>query len=74
MLTITFYSPEARRAVERDLAEAQYRGIHAVPTLVFNDRWQVQGAVPEASLRRVTDDILAGRDPARRYCRRPACL
>lgn len=61
-----FHSPETRRAVERDLAEAQHRGIYAVPTLVFNNRWQVQGAVPEAFLRQVTDDILAGRDPARR--------
>lgn len=61
-----FHSPEARRAVEADLAEARRRGIHAVPTLVFNDRWVVQGAVPEAFLRRVIADILAGRDPADR--------
>jgi len=59
------HSSEVRAAVERDLEEARRRGIHAVPTLVFNDRWQVQGAVPETMLRRVIDDILAGRDPAR---------
>jgi len=61
-----FRSPEVRAAVERDLAEAQRRGIYAVPTLLFNDRWVVQGAVPEAFLRRVIEDLLAGRDPARR--------
>jgi predicted DsbA family dithiol-disulfide isomerase len=61
-----FPSPEVRAAVERDLEEARRRGIHAVPTLVFNDRWQVQGAVPEAMLHRVIDDILAGRDPTQR--------
>ncbi len=56
-----FRSPETRHAVQRDLAEAQARGIYAVPTLVFNDRWSLSGAVPEAMLRRIVDDILAGR-------------
>ncbi len=60
------HSPEVRAAVARDLADAERRGIHAVPTLLFNDRWVVQGAVPETFLRRVIDDILAGRDPAAR--------
>jgi len=59
-----FHSPEVQAAVERDLEEARRRGIHAVPTLVFNDRWQVQGAVPEAFLIQAIDDILAGQDPA----------
>jgi len=59
-----FHSPETHDAVRRDLAEAQARGVHAVPTLVFNDRWSLSGAVPEAMLRRIADDILAGRDPA----------
>lgn len=61
-----FQSPEARAAVERDLEEARRQGVHAVPTLIFNGRWTVQGAVPEAMLRRIIEDILAGRDPARR--------
>ncbi len=60
-----FHSPEVRRAVEADLEEVRRRGIHAVPTLVFNDHWVVQGAVPEAFLRRVIEDILAGRDPSK---------
>jgi predicted DsbA family dithiol-disulfide isomerase len=61
-----FRAPEVRRAVEQNLAEAQSRGTHAVPTLVFNGRWSLSGAVPEAFLRRIIDDILAGRNPARR--------
>jgi predicted DsbA family dithiol-disulfide isomerase len=60
-----FHSPETRQAVEQDLTEAHTRGVHAVPTLLFNDRWSISGAVPEAMLRRIIDDILAGRDPAR---------
>jgi predicted DsbA family dithiol-disulfide isomerase len=60
-----FDSPETRQAVEQDLAEAHTRGVHAVPTLLFNDRWSISGAVPEAMLRRIIDDILAGRDPTR---------
>jgi len=60
-----FRSAETRRAVQADLADAQRRGVHAVPTLVFNDRWSLSGAVPEEMLRRVIDDVLAGRDPAR---------
>lgn len=61
-----FHSPKTRQAVQQDLAQAQARGVHAVPTLVFNDHWMVQGAVPEDMMRRVIDDILAGRDPGRR--------
>ncbi len=57
---------EVWAAVKRDLEDARRRGIHAVPTLLFNDRWRVQGAVPETFLRRVIDDILAGKDPAAR--------
>lgn len=60
-----FHSPDTRQAVEHDLTEAHTRGVHAVPTLIFNDRWSLSGAVPEAMLRRIVDDILAGRDPAR---------
>ncbi|MFQ5342778.1 MAG: DsbA family protein, partial [Anaerolineae bacterium] len=57
-----FHSPETRQAVELDLSAAHARGVHAVPTLVFDDRWMVQGAVTEAMLRRAIDDILAGQD------------
>ncbi len=61
-----FDSPEVTEAVRADLGEADARGIHAVPTMVFEDRWLLQGAVPEEVLRRVVEDLLAGRDPARR--------
>lgn len=61
-----YHSAEVRAAVEGDREEARRRGISAVPTLVFNDRWQVQGAVPEIFLRRLIDDIAAGREPAGR--------
>lgn len=59
-----FGSEQVRQAVERNLAGAQTRGVHAVPTMIFDDHWVISGAVPEAMLRRVVDDILAGRDPA----------
>jgi len=61
-----FRSAEIRQAVQADLADAQRRGIHAVPTMIFADRWSLSGAVPEEMLRQIADDILAGRDPARR--------
>lgn len=61
-----YHSPEVWAAVKRDLEEARRHGVHAVPTLIFDDRWMVQGAVPEAVLRRFIEDILAGRDPAHR--------
>jgi len=61
-----FRSPEVERRVQAELQEAARRGIHAVPTLILNDRGVVQGAVPEEFLRRVIADLLAGRDPSRR--------
>lgn len=61
-----FRSSATRQAVEQDLAEARSRGVHAVPTLIFNHRWSLSGAVREAMLRRIVDDILAGCDPAGR--------
>lgn len=60
-----FNNLETRRPVERDLAEAQARGVHAVPTLVLADKWSLPGAAPEEMMRRVIDNLLAGRDPAR---------
>lgn len=64
--TQDFNSIEVRRTVEHDLTEAQTQGIHAVPTLVLNDKWAIPGAAPEEMLRRVIDEVLAGRNPARR--------
>ena len=51
--------PEARAAVEADLAEARRLGIRAAPTLVFGDRRRVQGAAPEGVLRQIIDDFLS---------------
>jgi len=59
-----FQSPAVRQAVEADLNEAYQLGVSAVPTLVFNRRWALPGAVPEAALRRVVENLLAGHDPA----------
>ena len=60
-----FHRSQTRQAVEQDLLVAHARGVHAVPTLVFNDQWSISGAVSEAMLRRIIDDILAGRNPTR---------
>jgi putative protein-disulfide isomerase len=54
-------APEARAAVEADLAEAGRLGIRAAPALVFGDRRRVRGAVPEGVLRQIIDDLLTGR-------------
>jgi len=59
-----FRSAETRQAAQADLADAQRRGVHAVPTLILADRWSLSGAVPEEMLRRIVDDVLAGRDPS----------
>ncbi len=59
-----FQSPAVRQAVEADLNEAYQLGVSAVPTLVFNRRWALPGAVREAALRRVVENLLAGHDPA----------
>jgi len=40
-------------------------GVSATPTVVFNGRWILPGAVSVEIYRRVIDDLLAGRDPAR---------
>jgi len=58
-----FAGEEVERRVWADLKSAELRGVYAVPTLIFNDRWKVQGAVPEAFLRRLIEDLLAGREP-----------
>jgi len=59
-------SNQTRNSVELDLAEAQAVGVNSVPTLSFDGRRSLPGAVPEIMLRQIIDDILAGRDPARR--------
>lgn len=61
-----FASPEVKQAVEADLHEAQQLGVNAVPTLIFNERWVLPGAVPESTLRQIINNLLAGREPAAR--------
>jgi len=61
--TRDFRSEEARLAVLRDLREADALGIHAVPTLLVNGRWVVQGAHPLRFLRVVLTDILEAGGP-----------
>ena len=60
-----FNSPAAKQAVEADLIQAQQSGVNAVPTLIFNQRWILPGAVSEADLRQVIDRLLAGEDPSK---------
>ena len=59
-----FENPSTRAAVEADIERAEALGIYAVPTLVLNDRWILQGAVAEADLRRVIATITQGGDPS----------
>lgn len=61
---VDFQSPAVREAVEAELDEARQLGVNAVPTLIFNLQWALPGAVPEAALRQVVENLLAGRDPS----------
>jgi len=59
-----FASTEVKQAVEADLREAQQLGVNAVPTLIFNERWILPGAVPESTLRQIVENLLEGKNPA----------
>ena len=59
-----FASPEVEQAVQDDLREAQQLGVNAVPTLIFNERWILPGAVPESTLRQIVENLLEGKNPA----------
>jgi len=48
------------------LREAQQLGVNAVPTLIFDQRWILPGAVPESTLRQIIENLLEGREPAAR--------
>ena len=63
---VDFSSPEAKQAVEADLREAQQLGVNAVPTLIFNQRWILPGAVPESMLRQIVENLLEGKEPTAR--------
>jgi predicted DsbA family dithiol-disulfide isomerase len=51
---------------EADLREAQQLGVNAVPTLIFNQRWILPGAVPERTLRQIVENLLEGKEPTDR--------
>lgn len=59
-----YESEASEAAVMADREEAHRLGISATPTVVFNDKWVLSGAVPVEAYRRVIDSLLAGRDPA----------
>lgn len=50
-------SPEARQRLEADLAEASAYGIQAVPSLVINHQYLLQGAQPYDQLKRAFEQI-----------------
>ncbi len=58
-----YQSEASLEAVLRDRQEALAMGIGATPTVVFNEKWVLAGAVPIELYRRVIDDLLVGRDP-----------
>ena len=61
-----FASPEAKQAVQADLREAEQWGVNAVPTMIFNQRWILPGAVPESTFRQIIENLLEGKDPSAR--------
>ncbi|MDP2953985.1 MAG: DsbA family protein, partial [Chloroflexota bacterium] len=60
-----FESRRARDAVMADRAEALSLGIHGTPTVVFQGRWILSGAVLVEAYRQVIEDLLAGQEPRR---------
>jgi len=60
-----FQSRASLEAVLQDRQEALALGVNATPTVVFNGKWVLPGAVPVDLYRRVINDLLAGRDPGR---------
>lgn len=58
-----FESNKSLEAVIEDRLTAQIMGVSSVPILVAKERWLIYGLVPTGDLRRVIDDLLAGRNP-----------
>ncbi len=50
-----FHSEAVHRAVRADIQSAELRGIHAVPTVVIDERWVLSGAVPEGRYQQALD-------------------
>lgn len=59
-----FESPRSEAAVLADRDQAHRLGISGTPTVVFNDKWVLSGALPVEAYRRVIDNLLAGREPS----------
>jgi len=56
-------SGECDRAVLAEAEAARARGIQGTPTVLFDDRWALPGAVPMENYLAVVQDLFAGRDP-----------
>lgn len=56
-------SGECDRTVLAEAETARARGIQGTPTVLFDDRWALPGAVPIESYLAVVRDLLAGQDP-----------
>jgi len=55
-------SDEGTAEVRAMIGEARTLGVDAVPTFVFDGKWAVPGAQPEAVFRQVLDEVRAERD------------
>jgi len=51
-------------AVMADRSEAHSLGISGTPTVVFEHKWTLSGAVPIETYRQIIDGLLAGQEPA----------
>ena len=49
--------PQTMNAVQKDLGLAQQFGINSVPTLVINNKWQINGAYPYEELKSLIDKV-----------------
>ncbi|MCC8438554.1 DsbA family oxidoreductase [Brevibacillus sp. M2.1A] len=60
--------------VQVAIKQAQERGIHAVPTMVFNGRYAVQGAQDVGTFRRVLEEVAAKDELAIVGTHAPNCM
>jgi predicted DsbA family dithiol-disulfide isomerase len=49
--------PQTMNAVQKDLELAQQLGINSVPTLVIDNKWQINGAYPYEELKSLIDRV-----------------
>jgi putative protein-disulfide isomerase len=57
-------SQEVEQAVWADIRSADLLGVRAVPTVIFQNRWRLEGAVRIDVYRRIIDRLLAGQQPS----------